>query len=139
MIVENVLQEAGALATLAGIMAGFAFSAVVELISGGKEGKLTTVTIVLFSMTALMMLFSLIAFILIFAAAAELNEVAPEMDALGTYALVVLLGGVYVFFAGVGLAGWIRSKATGIATAILALITACLTTVVLGSVLSIFS
>ena len=42
MTLENYLQEAGALATLSGILAGFAFSAIVQFLAGEREEKLYT-------------------------------------------------------------------------------------------------
>ena len=138
MTLESYLQEAGALATLAGILAGFAISAVVQLLSTDKQGKLTTATIVTFSASTVMFLYSLIVFVLLFAAAAERNIIPAELDNLGNYALLVIFGAVFVFLAGIGLAGWIRSKAAGIATTIFALITMCLTGVAIASVVSVF-
>ena len=126
MTVENYLQEAGILATLAGILGGFAFSAVVELLSGAKEGKTTTATIIAFSLSSLISFFAVISFVLIFAATAEKNEVILELDTLGSWALVALLAAIFVFLAGAAMAGWIRSRATGIATTILAVITMCM-------------
>ncbi len=139
MTLDSYLQEAGALATLAGILAGFAISAVVQLLSSDKQGKLTTVTIVVFSASTVMFLYSLLVFVLLFAAAAEQNAVPAKLDNLGTYALLVVFGAVFVFLAGIGLTGWIRSKAAGVATTILALITMCLTSVAIVSVISLFT
>lgn len=138
MSLDNYLQEAGALATLAGILAGFAISAVIQLLSTDKQGKLTTATIVTFSASTVMFLYSLIVYVLLFAAAAEQNAIPTKLDNLGTYALLVIFGAVFVFLAGIGLAGWIRSKAAGIATTIFALITMCLTGVAIASVVSVF-
>jgi len=138
MTLENYLQEAAALATLAGILAGFAISAVVQLLSIDKPGKLTTVTIVTFSASTVMLLYSLIVFVLLFATAAEQNIVPKELDNLGNFALLVIFGAVFVFLAGIGLAGWIRSKAAGISTTIFALITTCLTANAIASVISVF-
>jgi len=138
MTLDSYLQESGALATLAGILAGFAISAVVQLLSSNLEGKLTTVTIVVFSASTVMFLYSLLVFVLLFAAAAEQNAIPARLDTLGNYALLVVFGAVFVFLAGIGLAGWIRSKAAGIATTIMALITTCLTGVAIVSVISLF-
>lgn len=136
MILDNYLQESGALATLAGILAGFAISAVVQLLSFDRPGKLTTATIVVFSSSTVMFLYSLLVFVLLFAVAAEKNIVPATLENLGTYALIVVLGAVYVFLAGIGLAGWIRSRAAGIATSLLALITMCLTSFAIISAVS---
>ncbi len=138
MTLENYLQEAGALATLSGILAGFAFSAEVQFLSYEKAGRLYTATIVVFSVSTLMFLFALLMFVLGFAAAAELNRIPTELDNWGTYAFLVLLGSAYLFLAGIGLAGWIRSKLAGIAASAFALLTICLTTWGLGSVIALF-
>lgn len=138
MTVENYLAEAGALATLAGILAGFAISAVVQLLSSNPEGKLTTAVIVTFSASTVMFLYSLIVFVLVFAATAESNAIITSLDTLGTIALLVLLAAVFVFLGAIGLAGWIRSRTTGILTSIFALITMCLTAIAIYSALSIF-
>ena len=139
MTLDNYLQETGALATLAGILAGFAISAVVQLLASNNRSKLETATIVVFTASAVMFLFSLIVFVLLFAAAAEQNNIPVELDNLGNYALIVIFGAVYVFLAGIGLTGWVRSKAAGIATSILALITICLISVAISMVFSLFA
>ncbi len=64
MTVENYLQETGAVATLAGILGGFAFSAVVQLLSNDNKSKLYTTTIVAFSASTVVFLYSLIVFVL---------------------------------------------------------------------------
>ena len=48
MIVDLVLQENGMYATLVGILGGFAFAAVIQLIAMEKKGKLITATAILF-------------------------------------------------------------------------------------------
>jgi len=138
MTVENYLAEAGALATLAGVLAGFAISAVIQLLTTNMEGKLTTATILTFSASTVMFLYSLIVFVLTFSAAAEQNRVITELDSLGSIAVLVLLGAVYVFLAAIGLAGWIRSRVTGIITTAFALITMCLTSIAIVSIMSVF-
>ena len=139
MTLENYLQEAGALATLSGILAGFAFSAVVQFLASEREGKLYTAIIVVFSISTLMFLFSLITFIMGFATAAELNDIPPSsLDWIGVYSFLVLIGAVYLFLAGIGMAGWMRSRAAGIATTIFSLITMCLTAWVIFSAITVF-
>ena len=138
MTLDSYLQETGALATLAGILAGFAISAVIQLLSTDKPGKLATATIITFSASTMMFLFSLIVFVLLFAAAAETNTVQTQLDGLGNSALLVIFGAVFLFLTSLALAGWIRSKETGIATTVLALITMCLTGLAIVSVLSVF-
>lgn len=139
MTLENYLQEAGALATLSGILAGFAFSAVVQFLASEREGTLYTTIIIVFSVSTLMFLFSLITFIMGFATAAELNDIPPSsMDWIGVYSFLVLIGAVYLFLAGIGLAGWMRSRAAGITTTIFSLITMCLTAWVIASAIAVF-
>lgn len=139
MTLENYLQEAGALATLSGILAGFAFSAVVQFLATERQGRLYSALIVVFSLSTLMFLFSLITFVMGFATAAELNDIPPEsMDWIGVYSFLILIGALYLFLAGIGMAGWMRSRATGIATTFFTLITMCLTAWVIFSAIAIF-
>jgi hypothetical protein len=126
MTVDNYLQETGALATLAGILGGFAFSAVVQFLSSDNKSRLVTSAIVTFSASTVMFLYSLVVFVLIFATTAELNSVPTDLDLIGIAALLILIGAVLVFLGGIALSGWIRSKAAGIATTSFALITSCL-------------
>jgi hypothetical protein len=139
MTLENYLQEAGALATLSGILAGFAFSAVVQFLASERQGKLNTAVIVVFSLSTLMFLFSLVAFVMGFATAAELNDIPPEnLDWIGVYSFLVLIGALYLFLAGIGIAGWMRSRAAGIATTFFSIITMCLTAWVIFSAIAVF-
>ena len=138
MTVENYLAEAGALATLAGVLAGFAISAVIQLLSTNSESKLTTATILTFAASTVMFLYSLIVFILTFAATAEQNRIITELDTLGSIAVLVLLAAVFVFLAAIGLAGWIRSRVTGIVTTSFAVFTMCITSFAVVSILSVF-
>lgn len=138
MTVENYLAEAGALGTLAGVLAGFAISAVIQLLSTNSESKVTTATILAFAASTVMLLYSLIVFVLTFAATAEQNRIISELDTLGSVAVLVMLGAVYVFLAAIGLAGWIRSRTTGIVTTSFAVFTACITSVAVASILSVF-
>jgi cytochrome b561 len=138
MTVENYLAEAGALGTLAGVLAGFAISAVIQLLSTNLDGKLTTATILTFAASTVMLLYSLIVFVLTFAATAEQNRIIPELDALGSVAVLVMLAAVFVFLAAIGLAGWIRSKTSGIVTTAFAVFTMCLTSFAIAAALSVF-
>jgi hypothetical protein len=139
LTLDNYLQEAGALATLSGILAGFAFSAVVQFLATEREGRLYTALIVVFSLSTLMFLFSLTTFIMGFATAAELNDIPPDsLDWLGVYSFLVLIGALYLFLAGIGIAGWMRSRAAGIATTFFSIVTMCLTTWTIFSAIAIF-
>jgi hypothetical protein len=139
MTVENYLAEAGALATLAGILAGFAISAVIQLISSATESKITTATIVTYAASTVMFLYSLIVFILVFATTAEQNKVVSVLDTQGSIAVLVMYGAVFVFLAAIGMTGWIRSRITGILTSSFAVVAMCLTAIAIVSVMSVFA
>ncbi len=139
MSVDNYLQEAGALATLAGILAGFGISAVIQLLAADRRDRIITATIVIFAASTVMFLYALIVSVLSFAAAAELNDVPTQLDGINMSGLLVLFGAVYVFLAGIGASGWIRSKVAGIFTTVFALISACLIGYVIVSVVAVFA
>lgn len=138
MTVENYLAEAGALAGLAGVLAGFSLAAVVQLLTSNSSGRLTTAGIVVFSAASVMFLYSLIVAVLSFSAAAELNAIPVELDNLNTGALLIMFGAIYVFVGGIGMAGWMRSRTAGILTSSFALISTCLITYAISSVISLF-
>ena len=138
MTVENYLAEAGALAGLAGVLAGFSLAAVVQLLTSNNGGRLTTTGIVVFSAASVMFLYSLIVAVLSFSAAAELNSVPVELDNLNVGALLILFGAIFVFVGGIGMAGWMRSRTAGILTTSFAAISICLITYAIGSVIALF-
>ena len=138
MTVENYLAEAGALASLAGILAGFSLAAVIQLLTASDRGKLGTAGVVVFSAAAVMFLYSLIVAVLSFSATAELNRVPTELTTLNTGALLIMFAAIYIFIGGVGVAGWMKSKTAGILTTIIAAIAACFITYAIGSVISLF-
>src|SRR5215212_545922 len=138
MTVENYLAEAAALAGLAGIMAGFSLAAVVQLLTAGNAGRIVTAGIVVFSAASVMFLYSLIVAVLSLSAAAELARIPTELENLNVGALLIMFGAIYVFIGGVGMAGWMRSRKAGILTTIFAMISACLITYAIGSVISLF-
>jgi hypothetical protein len=138
MTVENYLAETAALAGLAGIMAGFSLAAVIQLLTAASGGKLTTAGIVVFSAASVMFLYELIVAVLSLAAAAELARVPTELDNLNVGALLIMFGAIYVFIVGIGMAGWMRSRIAGIITTIFALVSTCLITYVIYSVLALF-
>jgi hypothetical protein len=139
MTVENYLAEAGALAGLAGVLAGFSLAAVVQLLTSRNGGRLTTAGVVIFSAASVMFLYSLIVAVLSFSAAAELNSIPTELDNLNVGALLILFAAIYVFVGGIGMAGWMRSRVAGILTTTFALISACLITYAIGSVIALFT
>lgn len=137
-MVGNLLQEFNQLATLVGILAGFAFSAVIQLLATDKPGKLTTTTIILFSISTLMFLFALFTFVMGAAVMAELNREVTELEGWTGFSFLVAYLGLNLFLLGVGLVGWIRSKTTGLVTSTFALITFCLIAWVFVAVIAVF-
>ncbi len=138
MTVENYIAETAALAGLAGIMAGFSLTAVIELLGLESKGKLTTAGIVVFSAASVMFLYALIVSVLSLSAAAELSKAPTELDALNVGALLIMFGAIYIFIGGVGMVGWMRSRVAGILTTVFALMSMCLITYAIGKVISIF-
>ena len=138
MTVENYLAEAGALAGLAGVLAGFSLAAVVQLLTSNNGGRLTTAGIVVFSAASVMFLYSLIVAVLSFSAAAELNRVPAELDNLNIGALLILFAAIYVFVGGIGMAGWMRSRTAGILTTFFSIFSTCLITYAIWSVIALF-
>ncbi|WKZ48084.1 MAG: hypothetical protein QY306_01790 [Anaerolineales bacterium] len=138
MTVENYLAEAGAFATLAGLLAGFGLTAVIQFLVTENKSKLVTACIIVFSISTVLFTYSLIASVLAFAATAELNEVRADLEPLSVGGFLILVLAIFVFLGGIGLSGWIRSRAAGITTSIFAVITMCLTASALWSVLSLF-
>ncbi|MBK7455976.1 MAG: hypothetical protein IPJ46_20320 [Anaerolineales bacterium] len=131
ILVENYLQEASDFATLAGILGGFAFSAVVQLLASDTQRKVLTATIVTFEYSSILSFYAVVVFVLALAATAETNTILLQVDSTGNTAMIGIFGGIYVFPMGVALSGWHRSRAAGIATFGLSLITMRLTSVAL--------
>ena len=138
MTVENYLAEAGAFATLAGLLAGFGLTAVIQFLVTENKSRLVTAAIIVFSVSTVLFTYSLIVSVLVFAATAELNEVRTELDNLNIGGFLVLVSAIFVFLTGIGLSGWIRSRAAGITTTLFAIVTMCLTASALWSVLTLF-
>ena len=138
MTVENYLAEAGMFVGLAGVLAGFSVAAVVQLLTSNLSGKLATAQIVIFSASAALFLYGLLVSMASFAAAAELNRVPAELDNMNAIAFIGLIGAIYVFLGGIGLAGWIRSRTAGIFTTFFALLSACLITYAVSRLIALF-
>src|SRR5512142_1521183 len=139
MTVDNYLAEVGALAGLAGIMAGFSLAAVIQLLTASNGGRLITAGIVVFAASSVMFLYSLIVSILSLAAAAELAQVPTKLDNLNIGSLLIMFAAIYVFVAGIGMSGWMRSRIAGTLTTIFAVISFCMITYAIYSVISLFT
>jgi hypothetical protein len=139
MTVDNYLAEVGALAGLAGIMAGFSLAAVIQLLTASNGGKLVAAGIVVFAAASVMFLYFLIVSVLSLSAAAELAKIPTQLDNLNIGSLLIMFGAIYVFITGIGMAGWMRSKIAGILTTVFALISFCLITYAIYSVISVFT
>jgi hypothetical protein len=133
-MVEATLQEVSQYITLAGVLGGFAFAAMIELLLSEKKGTLVTIVIAMFATAALMFLYSLIVNVLLYSALLTVTEITTTLNKTGANLLWVIFGAIFLLLASIGLAGWLHSKATGIATSMAALIFACLMLVSMVSV-----
>lgn len=138
MTVDNYLAEAGMFVGLAGVLAGFSLAAVIQLLTANQSGNLATAAIAIFAASSLMFLYGLIVAMSSFAAAAELNRVPTELTNISVTAFLSMVGAIYVFIGGIGLLGWLRSRTTGLLTTIFAVISACLITYAISSLISLF-
>ena len=125
-MLENTLQEAGQYITLAGVLGGFAFAAVIELLVSEKKGKLAVSVISLFSLSALIFLYSLVVYVFIYSALLETGEVTAALGSFGAGTMWFIFTAIFLLFVAIGLGGWLHSKATGIITSVAAFIFACL-------------
>lgn len=110
---DNFLAETAALAGLAGVLAGFSLSAVIELLAGEVRSKLSTAVVVVFALASMMFLFPLITSVFSLAVGAELGRIPSELDDWNSLAFLILLAALNVFLVGLGMAGWVRSKLAG--------------------------
>ena len=107
------------------ILAGFSFSAAVQLVSLNQKRKITSWVVGCLTIAALMMLTVtfLESFLLIkLENFPTIEEIPPQllsvMREVGLFAFFLLLMGLIVFMTGVGLVGWLQSKAVGIVSSI---------------------
>jgi len=131
MNLDPVLQEYSIYATLTGILGGFAVAAVMQLVESERRGKLVTALTIIFSIATFMFLLALLVFVVSYAVITETyttitDEMFTQLSFLAALALYDTFGAVFVLLAGIGLAGWVRSKATGIVTTILAAVFMCM-------------
>lgn len=134
MEIEKSLQEAGQYITLASVLGGFAFAAVIELLVSDKKGKLANTIIAMFSTSALMFLYSLLSYVLIYSALLVDNAALDVLTRTGAMALVIIFIAIFLLIASIGAAGWLHSKPVGIATTVAATIFICATLITIVSV-----
>lgn len=135
MDIESTLQELGQYITLASVLGGFAFAAVIELLVSEKKGKLATAAITMFSVTALMFLYSLVAYVLVYSALTAENATVEVLRGVITSTTWMILSAIFLLLASIGVAGWVHSKAVGIATTLAALIFICITIITFFNIL----
>ncbi len=135
MEIEKSLQEAGQYITLASVLGGFAFAAVIELLVSEKKGKLATAVIGMFSTSALMFLYSLLSYVLIYSALLVDNAALDTLTRTGGFALVVIFIAVFLLIVSIGTAGWLHSRPVGIATTIGAAVFSCATLITIFTVI----
>jgi hypothetical protein len=109
---------------LSTLLAGFAITALLEVISLGKTGRTAMAAIIAFLVAAAMTLVSTVGGVLALSATGGFagldhpptwSELAIFNVAVGNWALV----GLIAFLVGVGLTGWLRSRRVGIVSTLL--------------------
>lgn len=131
MNLEPILQEYSIYATLTGILGGFAIAAVMQLVESERRSKLVTALTIIFSTATFMFLLALLVFVVSYAVITETStsitaSMFTQLSLLGALALYDTFAAVFVLLTGIGLAGWVRSKATGVITTVLASVFSCL-------------
>lgn len=124
---ESTFQEIGQYIALASVLGGFAFAGVIELLVSDKKGKLATVVITMFSVTALMFLYSLVSYVLVYSALTAENATVETLKGVITSTTWMILAAIFLLLASIGVGGWVHSKGVGIATTIAAVVFICIT------------
>ena len=134
MDIEASIQEISQYITLASVLGGFAFAAVVELLLSEKKGKLATATIVAFSVSALMFLYSLVVYVFVYSALTTENIALDTVTSVANNTGLMILAAIFLLLVSIGIAGWVHSNSVGIATTIAALIFICATLITLFTI-----
>lgn len=132
---EVELQDTSMYITLASVLGGFAFAAVIEFLVSEKKGKLATAAMIMFSTSAMMFLYALISFVLVYSAFLVEGSAHETLTRVGATALLVIFAAIFLLLAGIGVAGWVHSRPVGIATTIGAVIFICVTSLTFVNVL----
>ena len=120
VLLETQLEAMRQFATFTGVLAGFSFTALLQLVSLNDKRRIVGATASAFALATCLLLYSLVGFFLsaLQLGASMKSAFADQtFGALASY-LVVLsimcLAGIVVLLLGVALAGWIRSRRVGI-------------------------
>lgn len=125
----NIFDEYNLLATLAGLLAGFSLTGVIELLEAVPGRKLGTVAITLFLLSTLMFVYTLFASAMLSVASltVEIRQLGylPALDQIANTSLMIFIVGIALFLSGIALVGWLRSRVVGIITTTGVVVTVC--------------
>ncbi|MDW8396251.1 MAG: hypothetical protein RMM31_08415 [Anaerolineae bacterium] len=139
-MVEITIEKINQFATLSGILAGFAFAAVVELL-GTERTRLLNTLIALFGVSSLLFILALFIYTLTNAVIVGLkdnetlaNQVIQGLSGLDMAGFIAKYLGLALLLIGISLSGWVRSRVLGLLTTILGMSALCATLAVLVQV-----
>ena len=105
---------------LSSVLAGFAIAAAIELISLGQKRPLVTAAMAMFLISSVMLTAATFVFVLVMAGVLGSPGFPPLSEAWVVHFVggigVIPLAALLLFLVGIGLVGWIHSKALGIIT-----------------------
>jgi hypothetical protein len=114
-VIENLRQYAG----FAGILAGFSFTALLQLVALNDKRRIVGATACAFAAATCALLYSMFGFFLFSMSLAVNTNNTDNISMVWEHAPKFFLtscGGIIALLIGVSLAGWIRSRLTGIIT-----------------------
>jgi hypothetical protein len=123
---SDILEVFKQMSFLSSVLAGFAITVAIELISLAQKKPLVTAAIAVFLISSVMSAVATFIFVVVMTAAIgppgfpHPNEawILHFVGGIG----VLPFGGLILFLAGIGLVGWIRSKLLGVITTVSALL-----------------
>jgi uncharacterized membrane protein YidH (DUF202 family) len=127
MMAETLLASVTQFATMAGILAGFSFTGVLQLVSLSSARKIVGATLSIFIAATLSFISSMFGFFFLFFEITgyfrNSTALLPKpLTNLWVILVFICLVGILLLLAGVAVAGWIRSKGVGIFSTFLALL-----------------
>lgn len=116
---QDDLEQLRQFATLTGLLVGFSFTGVLQLVSLSDRRRIVSITLVLFVLATFVFLYSLVGFFIYYIQLHTLftrgqTTTPQQILSGGITSINVWFIGILILTAGVGCAGWIRSKAVGI-------------------------